>query len=77
MLSKRGAIADQPLQQIETGQNRHGDVDKRDVRLFGQDGLKTFLAVKRDADPEASINQLLGDQARGFAIVVDTQHVRM
>ena len=37
---------------------------------------KPLLAVEGHADPEAAIDKLLGDQTRGFTVVVDAEHMR-
>jgi hypothetical protein len=64
----------QPFQKLEAGHCRHADVGEHEVGHHAQDRRKPFAAVMRNGHLVTAIKQLLGDQARGFTVVLDAQY---
>src|SRR5208283_5377024 len=55
------------------GHERQTNVAQDKVRGLSQDGGKAFLTIMSDIHRESLLDELLGDQRRGLAIVFDAQ----
>jgi hypothetical protein len=57
----------------KAGHDRHADVAQYQVGLVFQYRKQAFLTVVSDSCVESALDQLLGNQRRGFAVILDAE----
>ena len=73
MLPNRGATRGQAFEHLEAGHDGHADVGKHEIGHRLQDRREAFAAVIGDPHVVAALDELLGDQAGGLAVVFDDE----
>ena len=63
----------QAIQQLEAGHHRHAYVRQHQIRHDLQDRRQAFAAVVSEGHLVTTVDQFLGDQGRGFTIILDTK----